>query len=92
MTVLVRAEGSETTIDPNPMYTSFLPSDLASIVVSDPSALTRTVIESVLKADVRCILSKGWSDRSFLPSDLACAMKFDSSVGGVQSVPSFKNQ
>lgn len=34
-----------------------------SIVVSDPAALTRTVIESVLKADVRCILSKGWSDR-----------------------------
>lgn len=34
-----------------------------SIVVSNPEALTRTVIESVLKADVRCILSKGWSDR-----------------------------
>ena len=34
-----------------------------SIVVSDPTALTRTVVESVLKADVRCILSKGWSDR-----------------------------
>ena len=34
-----------------------------SIVVSDPAALTRTVVESVLKADVRCILSKGWSDR-----------------------------
>ena len=34
-----------------------------SIVVSDPAALTRTVIESVVKADVRCILSKGWSDR-----------------------------
>ena len=34
-----------------------------SIVVSDPAALTRTIIESVLKADVRCILSKGWSDR-----------------------------
>ncbi|KAF8475954.1 hypothetical protein BDZ91DRAFT_818398 [Kalaharituber pfeilii] len=34
-----------------------------SIVVSDPHALTRTVVESVLKADVRCILSKGWSDR-----------------------------
>lgn len=34
-----------------------------SIVVSDPAALTKTVIESVLKADVRCILSKGWSDR-----------------------------
>ena len=34
-----------------------------SIVVSDPEALTKTVVESVLKADVRCILSKGWSDR-----------------------------
>ena len=34
-----------------------------SIVVSDPVALTKTVVESVLKADVRCILSKGWSDR-----------------------------
>lgn len=34
-----------------------------SIVVSDPDALTKTVLESVLKADVRCILSKGWSDR-----------------------------
>ncbi|MCJ1404267.1 Sterol 3-beta-glucosyltransferase [Xylographa trunciseda] len=34
-----------------------------SIVVSDPAVLTKTVVESVLKADVRCILSKGWSDR-----------------------------
>ncbi|KAI9831182.1 MAG: Sterol 3-beta-glucosyltransferase [Phylliscum demangeonii] len=34
-----------------------------SIVVSDPAALTQTVIDSVLQADVRCILSKGWSDR-----------------------------
>ncbi|KAI9726850.1 MAG: Sterol 3-beta-glucosyltransferase [Cirrosporium novae-zelandiae] len=34
-----------------------------SIVVSDPAAITRVVVESVLKADVRCILSKGWSDR-----------------------------
>ncbi len=34
-----------------------------SIVVADPAALTETIIESVLKADVRCILSKGWSDR-----------------------------
>ena len=34
-----------------------------SIVVSDPAALTKTVVESVIKADVRCILSKGWSDR-----------------------------
>lgn len=34
-----------------------------SIVVSDPAALTKSVVESVVKADVRCILNKGWSDR-----------------------------
>ncbi|KAI5790684.1 sterol 3-beta-glucosyltransferase [Peziza echinospora] len=34
-----------------------------SIVVSDPEALTRSVVESIGRADVRCILSKGWSDR-----------------------------
>ncbi|KAF4628027.1 hypothetical protein G7Y89_g10127 [Cudoniella acicularis] len=34
-----------------------------SIVVSDSAGLTQTVVNSVLKADVRCILSKGWSDR-----------------------------
>jgi sterol 3beta-glucosyltransferase len=34
-----------------------------SIVVADSAALTNTIIKSVLKADVRCILSKGWSDR-----------------------------
>ncbi|RAL60669.1 hypothetical protein DID88_009987 [Monilinia fructigena] len=34
-----------------------------SIVVADSAALTKTVVASVLKADVRCILSKGWSDR-----------------------------
>ena len=34
-----------------------------SIVVSDPAALTKTVADSVVKADVRAILSKGWSDR-----------------------------
>ncbi|KAK7552504.1 hypothetical protein IWX46DRAFT_632352 [Phyllosticta citricarpa] len=34
-----------------------------SIVVEDPKAMTKSVIAAVLKADVRCILSKGWSDR-----------------------------
>ncbi|KAJ5103748.1 hypothetical protein N7532_004277 [Penicillium argentinense] len=34
-----------------------------SIVVADATALTKAVIESVQKADVRCILSKGWSER-----------------------------
>ena len=34
-----------------------------SIVIDDPEALTKIVVDSVLKADVRCILSKGWSQR-----------------------------
>ncbi|PNY29014.1 Sterol 3-beta-glucosyltransferase [Tolypocladium capitatum] len=34
-----------------------------SIIVSDPAKMTEEVVDAVLKADVRCILSKGWSDR-----------------------------
>lgn len=34
-----------------------------SIIVNDTVKMTQEVIEAVLKADVRCILSKGWSDR-----------------------------
>jgi sterol 3beta-glucosyltransferase len=34
-----------------------------SIVVSNPKELTQAVVASVLKAGVRCVLSKGWSDR-----------------------------
>ncbi|KAI0453904.1 hypothetical protein F5B21DRAFT_525371 [Xylaria acuta] len=34
-----------------------------SIMVPDPAKMTKEVIDGVLKADVRCILSKGWSDR-----------------------------
>lgn len=34
-----------------------------SIVVADSRALTESVVASVERADVRCILSKGWSDR-----------------------------
>jgi sterol 3beta-glucosyltransferase len=34
-----------------------------SIVIENPTALTRTVVEAVKRADVRCVLSKGWSDR-----------------------------
>lgn len=34
-----------------------------SIIVEDPPKMTREVIDAVLKADVRCILSKGWSER-----------------------------
>ncbi|KAK4208081.1 UDP-glucose:sterol glycosyltransferase [Rhypophila decipiens] len=34
-----------------------------SIIVPDPAEMTQQVIDAVLKSDVRCILSKGWSDR-----------------------------
>lgn len=35
-----------------------------SIVVSDPKALTKAVVDAVRQSDVRCILVKGWSARS----------------------------
>lgn len=34
-----------------------------SIIVNDPAKMTQEVIDAVLRSDVRCILSKGWSDR-----------------------------
>ncbi|RKF82545.1 Sterol 3-beta-glucosyltransferase [Golovinomyces cichoracearum] len=34
-----------------------------SIIVQDSVALMNTIIKSVEKADIRCILSRGWSDR-----------------------------
>lgn len=34
-----------------------------SIVVQDPKAMTRCIVESVIRSGVHAILSKGWSDR-----------------------------
>jgi sterol 3beta-glucosyltransferase len=34
-----------------------------SIVVSDPDAMTRCVVESIIQSGVYAVLSKGWSDR-----------------------------
>lgn len=34
-----------------------------SIILDNPAKFTREIIDAVRKADVRCILSKGWSDR-----------------------------
>jgi sterol 3beta-glucosyltransferase len=58
-----------------------------SIVVSDPAALTRTVIESVKKADVRCILSKGWSDRLGDPSSQKIETPLPPEIHQIQSAP-----
>ena len=58
-----------------------------SIVVSDPAALTRTVVESVLKADVRCILSKGWSDRLADKSAAVPEVPLPSEILQIKSAP-----
>lgn len=58
-----------------------------SIVVSDPAALTRTVVESVLKADVRCILSKGWSDRLGDPASTKPEIPLPSEIFQIQAAP-----
>lgn len=42
-----------------------------SIIVNDPAKMTQEVIDAVLRADVRCVLSKGWSDRISPKDDAA---------------------
>ncbi|KAL1967591.1 hypothetical protein VTN77DRAFT_3106 [Rasamsonia byssochlamydoides] len=58
-----------------------------SIVVSDPAALTKTVIESVQKADVRCILSKGWSDRLGDPTSARPEIPLPPEIHQIQAAP-----
>ncbi|KAJ5888470.1 hypothetical protein N7495_008511 [Penicillium taxi] len=58
-----------------------------SIVVSDPAALTRTVVESVQKAGVRCILSKGWSDRLGDPTSIKVEIPLPPDILQIQSAP-----
>ncbi|KLJ12336.1 sterol 3beta-glucosyltransferase [Blastomyces silverae] len=58
-----------------------------SIVVSDPAALTKTVVDSVLRADVRCILSKGWSDRLGDPSSAKVEIPLPPEVHQIKSAP-----
>ncbi|KAK5193828.1 Sterol 3-beta-glucosyltransferase [Exophiala xenobiotica] len=58
-----------------------------SIVVSDPAALTKTVVDSVLKADVRCILSKGWSDRLGDPAAVKTEVVLPADIFQIKSAP-----
>ncbi|KAL9625610.1 MAG: hypothetical protein Q9160_000323 [Pyrenula sp. 1 TL-2023] len=58
-----------------------------SIVVSDPAALTKTVVDSVLKADVRCILSKGWSERLGDPKAAKPETPMPPEILQIKSVP-----
>ncbi|RPB15250.1 UDP-Glycosyltransferase/glycogen phosphorylase [Morchella conica CCBAS932] len=58
-----------------------------SITVADPDAMTRTVVESILKADVRCILSKGWSDRLQKKDAQMPEISLPSEIHQIQSAP-----
>lgn len=58
-----------------------------SIVVSDPLALTRTVVKSVLNTGVRCILSKGWSDRLNDPSSTKTEIPLPPEIFQIKSAP-----
>ncbi|ODH38738.1 hypothetical protein ACO22_02211 [Paracoccidioides brasiliensis] len=58
-----------------------------SIVVSDPAALTKTIVDSVLRADVRCILSKGWSDRLGDPSSGKVEITLPPEIHQIKAAP-----
>jgi sterol 3beta-glucosyltransferase len=56
-------------------------------VVSDPAALTKTVVDSVLKAGVWCILSKGWSDRLGDPAAVKTEVPLPPEIHQIKSAP-----
>ncbi|KAI1002360.1 Sterol 3-beta-glucosyltransferase [Podosphaera aphanis] len=58
-----------------------------SIVVQDSAALTNTIIKSVEKADVRCILSRGWSDRLDKKDAERIEPRLPESIIQIQSAP-----
>ncbi|KAL4808837.1 sterol 3-beta-glucosyltransferase [Aspergillus unguis] len=58
-----------------------------SIVVSDPAGLTQTVVESVQKADVRCVLCKGWSARLGDPESSKAEVPLPPEVFQIKSAP-----
>jgi len=58
-----------------------------SITVPDPAALTALVVESVLRADVRCILSKGWSDRLDNKQSTAPEVPLPPEIHQIKSAP-----
>lgn len=62
-----------------------------SIIVPDPAKMTQEVIDAVEKADVRCILSKGWSERTVEKAGSGGEQqqepKFPESIFLIQSAP-----
>ncbi|KAF9984522.1 Sterol 3-beta-glucosyltransferase [Mortierella antarctica] len=65
--------------DNKPVYIGF-----GSMVVSDPESMTKTIIDAVVKAGVRAIISKGWSDKLSKQEEGAVAVIQDG--GGAEKV------
>jgi UDP:flavonoid glycosyltransferase YjiC (YdhE family) len=83
---------------PDPQLKSFIDAQdkrpivyigFGSIIVSDPQAITRVIIEAVLLSNVRAIVSRGWSSRLKNKVDEKDAMlqKHPGTIMSVQSVP-----
>ncbi|KAI1207504.1 glycosyltransferase family 1 protein [Annulohypoxylon truncatum] len=58
-----------------------------SIIVPDPAKMTQEVIDAVLKADVRCVLSKGWSDRIGNKDAATPEQEFPPEIFQIKSAP-----
>ncbi|KAK5115172.1 hypothetical protein LTR85_009930 [Meristemomyces frigidus] len=58
-----------------------------SVTVSDSRQLTQQVVDAVQKADVRCILSKGWSDRLDKADPNVVEVPLPPSVFQIRSAP-----
>jgi len=58
-----------------------------SVTVGDSRQLTQQVVDAVLKADVRCILSKGWSDRFDVKDPTLAEVPLPPSVFQIRSAP-----
>ena len=58
-----------------------------SITVADSRLLTQQIVDAVVKADVRCILSKGWSDRFDKKDATVPEVQLPPSIHQIHSVP-----
>ncbi|KAK4955303.1 Sterol 3-beta-glucosyltransferase [Elasticomyces elasticus] len=58
-----------------------------SVTVSDSKQLTQQVVDAVTKADVRCILSKGWSDRFAKKDTEEPEVPLPSNIFKIQAAP-----
>ncbi|KAG0231105.1 Sterol 3-beta-glucosyltransferase, partial [Mortierella sp. GBA43] len=70
--------------EPNnkPVYIGF-----GSMVVSDPDDMTKTIVDAVVKAGVRAVVCKGWSDKSSA-QDGGAVTVVQESRGGTKVYPS----